>query len=84
MCCAVNSDISTSNTDFAKFEKLKDNFIWFYSNYDMIEKYIRNQYVVVKDRKHMDNDVSLEAIIKRLNLKNYDDSIAIEFINSKS
>jgi hypothetical protein len=50
----------------------------------MIEKYIRNQYVVVKDRKHIDNDVSLEAIIKRLNLKNYDDSIAIEFINSKS
>jgi len=80
----VYSDISTSNTDFAKFEKLKDNFSRFYSNYDMIEMDIRNQYVAVKDRKHIDNDVSLEAIIKRLNLKNYDDSIAIEFINSKS
>ena len=78
------SDISTSNTDFAKFEKSKDNFSWFYSNYDMLEKDIRNQYVAVKDRKHIENDVSLEAIIKRLNLKNYDDSIAIEFINSKS
>jgi len=84
MCCAVNSDISTSNTDFTKFKKLKDNFSWFYSNYDMLEKDIRNQYVAVKDRKHIENDVSLEAIIKRLNLKNYDDSIAIEFINSKS
>jgi len=50
----------------------------------MIEKDIRNQYVAVKDRKHIDNDVNLEAILKRLNLKNYDDSIAIEFINSKS
>ena len=78
------SDISTSDTDIAKFEKLKDNFSWFYSNYYMIEKDIRNQYVAVKERKHIDNDVSLEAIIKRLNLKNYDDSIAIEFINSKS
>ena len=78
------SDISTSNTDFAKFEKFKDNFSWFYSNYDVIEKDIRNQYVAVKDRKHIENDVSLEDIIKRLNLKNYDDSIAIEFINSKS
>ncbi len=25
------SDISTSNTDFTKFKKLKDNFSWFYS-----------------------------------------------------
>ena len=78
------SDISTSNTDHAKFKKLKDNFSWFYSNYDMIEKDIRNQYVAAIDRKHIENDVSLEAIIKKLNLKNYDDSIAKEFINSKS
>lgn len=78
------SDISTSNTDLAKFKKLKDNFSWFYSNYDMIEKDIRNQYVAVIDRKHIENDVSLEAIIIKLNLKNYDDSIAKEFINSIS
>ena len=78
------SDISTSNTDLAKFKKLKDNFSWFYSNYDMIEKDIRNQYVAVIDRKHIENDLSLEGIIIKLNLKNYDDSIAIEFINSKS
>ena len=55
------SDISTSNTDFAKFEKSKDNFSWFYSNYDMIEKDIHNQYVAVKDRKHIDNNVHLET-----------------------
>jgi hypothetical protein len=78
------SDISTSNTDIAKFEKLKDNFSWFYSNYDRIERDIHNQYIAVKDRKHIDNDVKLEALIKRLNLKNYDESIAIEFVNSKS
>jgi hypothetical protein len=78
------SSITTSDTDIAKFEKLKDNFSWFYTNYDRIERDIHNQYVAVKDRKHIDNDVDLEALIKRLNLKNYDDSIAIEFINSKS
>ena len=78
------SDISTNDTDIAKFEKLKDNFGWFYSNYDRIKRDIHNQYIAVKDRKHIDNDVDLEALIKRLNLKNYDDSIAIEFINSKS
>ncbi len=78
------SDISTSDTDIAKFEKLKDNFSWFYSNYDRIERDIHNQYIAVKDRKHIDNDVNLEALIKRLNLKSYDESIAIEFVNSKS
>jgi hypothetical protein len=78
------SDISTSDTDIAKFEKLKDNFSWFYSNYDRIERDIHNQYIAVKDRKHIDNDANLEALIKRLNLKNYDESIAIEFVNSKS
>ena len=78
------SDISTSDTDIAKFEKLKDNFSWFYSNYDRIERDIQNQYIAVKDRKHIDNDANLEALIKRLNLKNYNESIAIEFVNSKS
>ena len=78
------SDISASNADIAKLEKLKDNFSWFCSNYDRIEKDIHNQYVAVKDRKHIDNDVDLESLIKRLHLKNYDDSIAIEFVNSKN
>ncbi len=78
------ADISTSDTDIAKFKKLKDNFSWFYSNYDRIERDIHNQYIAVKDRKHIDNDANLEALIKRLNLKNYDESIAIEFVNSKS
>ena len=58
--------------------------VGFIQNYDKIERDIHNQYIAVKDRKHIDNDVDLEALIKRLNLKNYDDSIAIEFINSKS
>ncbi|MDN5845676.1 MAG: hypothetical protein L0H53_05310 [Candidatus Nitrosocosmicus sp.] len=78
------SEISTSDTDNAKFEKLKDNFSWFYSNYDRIEKNIHNQYIAVKDRKHIDNDADFETLLKRLNLKNYDDSITIKFINSKS
>jgi hypothetical protein len=78
------SDISKNDTDIAKFERLKDNFSWFYSNYDEFKKDYHNQYVAVKDRKYLDNDGDLETLIKRLNLKNYDDSIAIEFVNSKS
>jgi Family of unknown function (DUF5678) len=77
------SDTSTKDTDIVKFERLKDNFKWFYSNYVSFKKDFHNQYVAVKDRKHIDNDVDLESLIKRLDLKNYDDSIAIEFINSK-
>ena len=78
------SDISENNTDIAKFERLKDNFRWFYSNYEEFKKNFHNRYVAVKDRKYIDNDVDLETLIKRLDLKNYDDSIAIEFINSKN
>ena len=32
------SDISKNDTDIAKFERLKDNFSWFYSNYDEFKK----------------------------------------------
>ncbi len=78
------SDISENTTDIAKFERLKDNFRWFYSNYEEFKKNFHNQYVAVKDRKYIDNDVDLETLIKRLDLKNYDDSIAIEFIYSKN
>jgi len=44
--------LETSLTDdgFVKFEKLKDNFVWFYSNYDGLKKDFSNQYVAVKDK----------------------------------
>ena len=66
---------------FIKFEKLRDNFEWFYSNYDGLKRDYSNQYVAVKDKSQIDNDCSLETLIKRLNLSNCDESIAIEYVN---
>lgn len=74
---------SSLNDDaFIKFEKLRDNFEWFYSNYDGLKRYYSNQYVAVKDKSQIDNDCNLEILIKRLNLSNCDDSIAIEYVNN--
>lgn len=67
--------------DFVKFEKLRDNFEWFYSNYEELKRNFNNQYVAVKDKCQIDNDYDLEMLLKRLNLSNCDQSIAIEFVN---
>ena len=44
------------------------------------EEEYKNEYVAVKDRKVLDNDVKLERLVKRLNLRKNDESIAIEFV----
>lgn len=72
---------SLNNDGYIKFEKLRDNFEWFYSNYDGLKRDYGNQYVAVKDKSQIDNDYSLETLIKRLNLSNCDESIAIEYVN---
>ena len=41
-----------------------------------------NQYVAVKSKMHIDSDCNLEILIKRLNLSNCDESIAIEYVNN--
>ncbi len=76
------ANLSTEEEEFVKYEKLKDNFEWFYSNYEQIKKGFCNQYVAVKDKSQIDNDSSLEILLKRLNLYNYDESIAIEYVNN--
>ncbi len=76
------ANLSTEEEEFVKFEKLKDNFEWFYSNYEQIKKGFCNQYIAVKDKCQIDNDSSLEMLLKRLNLSNYDESIAIEYVNN--
>jgi hypothetical protein len=63
-------------------EKLKDNFDWFYSNYERLSRNFSNQYVAVKDRNHIDNDHDLERLLKRLNLTTMDESIVIEYVNN--
>lgn len=75
-------DTLANDDENEKFERLKDNFIWVYSNYASFKKDFQNQYVAVKDRKQIDNDTNLDTLMKRLDLKNYNDSIAIEFIDN--
>lgn len=66
-----------------RLQRLRDNFIWFYSNYDHLKKDYKNQFVAVKDKKQIDNDNDLDRLVKRLRLENYDEGIVIEFIYDK-
>ena len=78
----MSLESSLNDDAFVKFEKLKDNFEWFYSNYDGLKRDFSNQYVAVKNKSQIDNDYNLELLIKRLNLSNCDESIAIEYVNN--
>lgn len=66
--------------DREKLQRLKENLEWFESNYKRFEKDFKNQYVAVKDKRFLDNDISLDILVKRLKLENYNDSIAIDFV----
>ncbi len=76
----MNINISDSDRDFAKYEKLKENFEWFYSNYEELKREYNDQYVAIKDRKQIDSDFNLDLLLNRLNLCNCDESIAIEYV----
>ena len=76
----MSLESSLNDDAFVKFEKLRANFEWFYSNYNRLKRECSNQYVAVKDKIPIDNDCSLEILIKRLNLSNCDESIAIEWV----
>ncbi len=78
----MSLESSLNDETFVKFEKLRDNFEWFYSNYDGLKRDFSNQYVAVKDKIPIDNDCSLEILIRRLKLSNCDESIAIEYVNN--
>ncbi len=78
----MNIDITQSDRDFVKFEKLRDNFDWFYSNNQELKRDYNNQYVAVKEKRQIDSDYDLERLLKRLNLFNCDESIAIEYVNN--
>jgi len=72
--------MSESDRDFEKYVKLKDNFEWFHSNYEELKRGFSDQYVAVWDKMQIDNDYNFELLIKRLNLSNCDESIAIEYV----
>jgi hypothetical protein len=68
-------------TYMGKLERLKDNLDWFNENYKHFKKYNRNQFVAIKDKSFLDKDTELERLVKRLDIKDLDDSIAIEFVH---
>jgi len=68
-------------TYMGKLERLKDNLDWFNENYKHFKKYYRNQFVAVKDKSFLDKDTELERLVKRLDIKDINDSIAIEFVH---
>lgn len=78
----MNTSIVESKDDFVKFEKIRDNFEWFYDNYEALKKNYKDQYVAVKEKRQIDNDYDFERLLKRLNLSNCDESIAIEYVNN--
>jgi len=78
----LNINISEPDRDLVKFEKLKDNFEWFYSNYEELRRDYNDQHVAIKDRKQIDSDFNLDLLLRRLNLSNCDESIAIEYVNN--
>lgn len=69
-----------AKSDLDKLERLADNLKWINTQHgDLKEKY-DNKYVAIKDKKILDKDTNLDRLIKRLNIRNYDESIAIEYI----
>ena len=69
-----------AKSDLDKLDRLADNFKWIHKQYDNLKEKYDNQYVAIKDRKILDKDTNLDRLVKRLNIRNYDESIAIEYI----
>jgi tryptophan synthase beta subunit len=76
----MSTTIVEFNDDIVKFEKIRENFEWFYENYKDLKRNFSNRYVAIKERRQIDSDKKLEVLLKRLNLSNYDESIAIEYV----
>ena len=72
--------LEVPDRDREKLQKLKENLDWFDSNYKIFKKDYKNQFVAVKDKRLLDNDINLDRLVKRLKLKDYNDSIAIDFV----
>jgi hypothetical protein len=61
-------------------ERLAENFEWIHKQHDNLKEKYDKKFVAIKDRKILDKDTSLDRLIKRLDIRNYDDSIAIDYI----
>jgi ribosome biogenesis SPOUT family RNA methylase Rps3 len=69
-----------AKSDLDKLERLEDNFKWIYEEYDSLKEKWDNRYVAIKNKKVLDVDTDFEKLVKRLNIRNYEESIAIEYI----
>ena len=72
--------LEVPDRDREKLQKLKENLDWLESNCKKFKKDYTNQYVAVKDKRFLDNDTNLDRLVKRLKLRDYNDSIAIDFV----
>lgn len=66
--------------DIDKLERLADNLKWFNLHHDKLKKNYDGQYVAIQDRQVLDNDVDLERLLNRLDISNFDRSIAVDFV----
>ena len=71
-------DFAKSDPD--KLERLADNFEWIHTQYNNLKEKYDNQYIAIKDKRIVDKDPDHDRLVKRLNITNYDESIAIEYI----
>lgn len=71
-------DFAISEID--KLEELAENFEWLGLRYDKLKEEYYGRYVAIQDRQIVDYDLDLKRLMKRLDIKNIDKSIAIDFI----
>jgi hypothetical protein len=66
--------------DMENVKKIKDRLEWFYSNYEYFKKYYVGKHVAIKGQKVIDCDKNLDVLLRRLQIRDYRDSIAVEFV----
>jgi hypothetical protein len=69
-----------AKSDLDKLERLANNFEWIHNQYDNLKEKYDNQYIAIKDKRIVDKDIYHDRLVKRLNITNYDESIAIEYM----
>jgi ketosteroid isomerase-like protein len=69
-----------AKSDLDKLERLAENFEWIHKQHDHLKEKYDNQYVAIKDKRIVDKDTNLDRLVNRMNITNYDESIAIEYI----
>lgn len=67
-------------SDLDKLEKLAENFEWLGLRYDNLKQEYDGRYVAIQERQVIDYDRNLENLMKRLDIRNLNKSIAIDFI----